>query len=108
MRCQICLNEFIPSKYHPKQKVCPQPSCQRARQLRNEKEWRGKNPDYFKCLGQEAYWKEVRHRYSKLWRTSHKDHLKTYEKTHLDQRREYMRNYMRRYREALDVNRDKT
>jgi hypothetical protein len=50
----------------------------------------------------------VRHRYSKLWRTSHKDHLKTYEKTHQDQRREYMRNYMRRYREALNVNREKT
>ena len=108
MRCRICQNEFIPNKYHPNQQVCFQVSCQKARKLENEKNWRQKNPDYFKSLGQEEHWREIRHRYSKLWRISHKDYLKTYEKAHQDQRREYMRNYMRRYREASYVNRDKT
>lgn len=108
MICRICQKEFIPNKYHPKQQVCFQTACQKARQLENEKSWRQNNPDYFKCLGQEEHWKEVRHRYSKLWRDNHQDYLKNYDKAHQDQRREYMRNYMRRYREALDVNRDKT
>lgn len=107
MRCRICQNEFTPNKYHPNQQVCFQPVCQKARQLQNEKQWREKNPDYFKSLGQGEHWKEVRHRYSKLWRETNKEYLKTYEKAHQDQRREYMRNYMRRYREVLDVNNGK-
>jgi len=107
MRCLICQNEFTPSKYHPRQKVCSQPACQRARQLQNEREWRLRNPDYFKCLGQESQWRQVRHSYSKLWRANHKDYLKTYEQNHKEQRKEYMRNYMRRYRESINVNKDK-
>ncbi len=98
MRCIICQNEFVPNKYHPRQQVCLRSDCQKARQLNNERDWRGENPDYFKSLGQESYWKEVRQRYSKLWRVNHKDYLKSYEKAHQKERREYMRNYMRRYR----------
>lgn len=99
MRCKICQQEFVPNKYHPAQEVCSLPECQRLRQIQNERQWRSRNPDYFKCLGQEAHWRQVRHRYSKLWKDSHKEYLKEYGQKYKEQRKEYMRNYMRRYRE---------
>lgn len=108
MRCKICQNEFIPSKYHPRQEVCSQTECQRVRQIQNERQWRLKNPDYFKCLGQEPSWRENRHRYSRLWKSTHKDYLKEYGQSYKEKRQEYMREYMRRYRLTRNVNRDKS
>lgn len=99
MKCKICQKDFEPNKYHPNQACCPSLQCQKERQLQNEKEWRARNPDYFKCLGQESAWRRNRHHYNKLWRQTHKDYLHEYEKSHREQRREYMREYMRRYRE---------
>jgi len=100
MRCKICNNEFIPSKYRPKQETCSQAACQRRRQIQNLTEWRIRIPDYFKCLGQENSWRENRHRYTQLWKATHKDYIKVYEKEHKQERNDYMREYMRRYREA--------
>ena len=100
MRCKICQIEFIPDKYHPNQQCCPLPKCQRERQVQNEHTWRLRNPNYFKCLGQEGAWRESRYRYNKLWRLTHKDYLKNYEDAHRQQRKEYMREYMRQYRIA--------
>ena len=107
MRCKICQSEFTPNKYHPQQQVCSKPECQKLRQVQNNQEWRKKNPDYFRCLGQAAVWRENRHRYSRLWRLTHKDYLKSYAENHKEQRREYMREYMRRHRQTKPVNRDK-
>lgn len=98
MRCKICQREFTPNKYHPRQQVCFRSDCQHLRQILNERNWRIKNPEYFKCRGQEASWQENRHLYSHEWRMLHKDYLKEYQKRHRQQRREYMREYMRRYR----------
>jgi hypothetical protein len=98
MKCIICNNDFTPSKYRPSQQVCSDPACQRQRQLQNQKEWRIKNPDYFKCLGQESAWQDKRRRYNQLWKSANKEYIKTYENDHKDQRREYMREYMRKYR----------
>lgn len=113
MRCKICQTEFTPNKYHPNQQICSSPECQRRRQILNVKTWRDKNPEYFKCRGQEELWRENRHRYSQLWRMVHKGHLKKYQKTHRQQRREYMREYMRRKRairiqKQASVNRNKS
>jgi len=98
MRCKICQKEFIPSKYRPNQQVCSQSECQRMRQIQNERDWRLKNPDYFKYLDQEPAWKGKRHLYNSLWRGSHKDELKEYELGHSQERKKYMREYMRRWR----------
>ena len=109
MQCKICQKEFIPNKYRPIQTVCSSPDCQRLRQIQNEKEWRIRNPDYFKCLGQEKSWRENRHSYSKLWRTAHKDSIRAYEQRHKEQRRQYMREYMRARRKATEnVNGEKS
>lgn len=108
MRCKICKNEFTLSKYHPRQRVCLRPDCQRTRQIQNERDWRAKNPDYFKYLDQESAWRDKRKRYNQLWKAAHKQELKTYQKARLKQRQEYMREYMRRYRLAGVVNRNKS
>lgn len=108
MRCKICENEFIPNKYHTQQQVCSRLECQRVRQVQNERDWRLKNPDYFKCKGQDAAWRENRHRYSRLWKAAHKEDITNYDHTSQQRRREYMREYMRIYRKAANVNRDKS
>jgi hypothetical protein len=88
----------MPNKYHPNQEVCSSFECQKTRQVKNERDWRMRNPSYFKCLGQEPAWRENRYRYNKLWRSTHKEYLQSYEESHRLQRKEYMREYMRRYR----------
>lgn len=101
MRCKVCNKEFSPSKYNPSQQTCSSSECQHLRQLLNEREWRGRNPDYFRCHGQDQVWQENRYRYVKLWRLAHRDYLREYAKSHAPQRREYMREYMRRYRQSV-------
>ncbi|MBU3959168.1 MAG: hypothetical protein KKH29_03120 [Candidatus Omnitrophica bacterium] len=108
MRCKICQNEFIPNKYRPQQQVCSQPECQKTRQVQNQRVWRIKNPNYFKCLGQDVPWQQSRRQYNRLWKATHKKYLKEQDQSHKGQRREYMREYMRRYRETTLVNRDKS
>lgn len=98
MVCKFCNKKFIANKYRPNQQICSDPACQRLRQLQNQMEWRQKNPDYFKCLGQEQAWQEKRRRYNRLWKAANKGYVKTYETEHREQRREYMREYMRKYR----------
>jgi hypothetical protein len=98
MRCKICQNEFTPDKYHSNQQVCSQAECQKIRQIQNLRDWRIKNPEYFKCRGQEGSWQQVRHRYSREWRKTHKEYLKEYQLGRRQQRREYMREYMRNKR----------
>jgi hypothetical protein len=107
MRCKVCQNEFTPNKYHPQQQVCSSLECQKARQIQNCRNWRFKNPDYFKCQGQASVWRDNRNRYSKKWRLSHKEHLRIYTENHKEDRKAYMRDYMRQYRQQKNVNRDK-
>lgn len=107
MRCKICQKEFIPNKYHPQQQVCFQAECQRLRQTLNSRDWRRKNPDYFKINGQEPVWQEKRRQYVKQWKIAHQDYSKEYQIAHQKERREYMREYMHKYRQRKTVNRDK-
>jgi hypothetical protein len=108
MICKICKDSFTPDKYHPRQQVCLRRECQNARQLNNIRDWRLRNPDYFKCSGQPSVWQANRHRYSKLWRITHKEYQKEYENSHKEQRKTYMREYMRQRRTLLNVNRNKS
>jgi hypothetical protein len=105
MKCLFCGNSFIPSKYRPNQQVCSKPDCQHQRQVNNSKEWRTKNPDYYKTLGQDSAWKSYRNQYSKLWKQSHKDHIKQYHEANRAEKREYMREYMKEYRKKIAENR---
>jgi len=78
--CEICGKEFIPDKYHPYQKVCSSPECQHRRQLKNQRDWRKKNPHYFKYKEKKTEWERKRAQYLKIWRETHKDYFKQYRK----------------------------
>jgi hypothetical protein len=110
MNCRICSREFSPSKYKPQQQVCGQPACQKSRQLENQKQWRLRNPDYFRSLEQDKAWIERRRRYNQLWKETNKESIKIYQKKNKKQRNQYMREYMRNYRINRDsnVNREKS
>ena len=97
--CSICKREFIPNKYSPNQKICSSLECQYQRQLENMKNWRGGNPDYFKCReSKDASWKATCRKRAKRWRETHKEYLALYRQEHKDDHRKYMREYMRKYR----------
>jgi hypothetical protein len=64
-RCSFCQQQFAPSRFHPEQKACSAPACQRQRRHQNRKhklrcdpeyrlgcrdsarKWRARNPDYW-------------------------------------------------------------
>jgi len=101
--CAICGKEFIPNKYRPNQTICSSLECQYHRQLSNMKQWRGKNPDYFKCReSKDASWKATCRERSRRWREMHKEYLALYRQEHKAEHRKYMREYMRKYREKKE------
>ena len=98
--CSICGTSFKPNKYSPRQRVCPKPECQRARQIQSMKEWRQKHPTYFKydeSKGQD--WLRMQRERSRNWRRNNPDKIKFYRQAHLEEYRQYMRDYMRKYRQ---------
>ena len=99
-QCIYCHQPFQANKYSPRQKVCSRPECQHARQIESMRQWRERNPNYFKydeSKGQD--WLNAQRERSRLWRQRNPDKIKQYRQTHLEVYREYMRDYMRRYRQ---------
>ncbi len=98
--CVYCKITFEPNKYSPKQKVCSNPVCQKKRQLDSMKNWRERNPNYFKYDESKGLvWLETQRRRSKVWREKNPDKVRAYRQTHLTEYRSYMREYMRQYRD---------
>ena len=58
-RCDHCGTLYMPDKFHPRQRFCTDPECgkdrRRAYKREYNKEWREKNPNYFK-----EYWLRYR------------------------------------------------
>ena len=96
--CEICSQEFIPSKYRPNQKICSKLECQKERQKRNILSWRERNPAYFRHIHANPHWRNKRSFRSRQWRLTHPDHIRQYREAHRDYYRLYMREYMRQYR----------
>lgn len=76
--CTICGQPFYPNKYHPNQEVCSGPTCQKERQLHNQKKWRKRNPQYFRYKDRKTEWEKKRANYLANWRESHRDYFKQY------------------------------
>ena len=98
--CLFCNKPFTPNKYSPRQQVCPEPECQKKRQLESMKVWRKKNPNYFKydeSKGME--WLQLQRQRSKLWRDNNPNKVRSYRLAHSQEYRQYMRTYMRQYRQ---------
>ena len=76
--CLICGQWFLPSKYHPAQKICSDSECQHQRQLLNQKIWRKENPNYFVYKERETPWQKRRAEYLAKWKKEHKNYFKIY------------------------------
>lgn len=96
-KCKICKKRFVPNKYHPRQKVCLKPECQRIRNQILLKKWYMENPDYFKEWRSEYY-----HQKSKEWRKKHSAYFREYWNSHPEWR-EKRRLYMQIYRKKHNV-----
>ena len=81
-KCRICGYKFVPDRFHPYQKVCSRSECQHKRQLLDQKNWRQKNPEYFKYKEKRTPWERKRAAYLRLWRRLHKDYFKKYSQKH--------------------------
>ena len=77
-RCDICNNLFAPNKFHPSQSVCLRKECQYLRQIRNQKDWRKKNPNYFCYKEKQTFADTRRAEYFRKWREAHLDYFKNY------------------------------
>ena len=97
--CRYCSTSFQPNKYAPRQTVCSNPDCQKKRQLESMRQWREKNPSYFKYDESKGIqWLETQRRRSREWRQKNPDKVRSYRQTHEEEYRSYMREYMQRYR----------
>ncbi|OGW80603.1 MAG: hypothetical protein A3C47_06355 [Omnitrophica bacterium RIFCSPHIGHO2_02_FULL_51_18] len=98
--CRYCNSSFLPNKYAPRQTVCSNLECQKKRQLESMRQWREKNPSYFKYDESKGIqWLEIQRRRSREWRQRNPDKVRAYRQTHEDEYRRYMREYMQRYRQ---------
>ena len=98
--CRFCNLSFLPNKYAPRQTVCSSADCQKKRQLESMRQWRDKNPNYFKYDESKGIqWLETQRRRSQEWRQRNPDKVRAYRQAHEDEDRRYMREYMQRYRQ---------
>lgn len=98
--CIHCGVPFVPNKYSPRQKICSGSACQKKRQLESMRQWRERNPQYFKYDESKGLvWLETQRNRSRVWRERNPDKVRQYRQTHNAAYREYMKEYMRRYRE---------
>lgn len=102
--CIYCKSAFTPNKYSPRQKICASAECQKKRQLDSMRQWRERNPNYFKYDESKGpVWLEAQRRRSKQWREKNPEKVRAYRENHSTEYRQYMKEYMRRYREKKRV-----
>lgn len=66
--CPFCGNGFQPSQYHPNQRICSSPECQRRRRR-----------DYHKTkLANDPVYKEQCQDSQKIWRSKNRSYMKHY------------------------------
>jgi hypothetical protein len=71
-RCRYCQRLFQPSRFHPQQAVCSQPSCQQQRQRDYHREKIASDAVYRQvCLESPRKWREAHPGYWKDYRQSH-------------------------------------
>ena len=98
--CLFCETAFTPNKYSPGQKICSGADCQKKRQWESMRQWRKKNPNYFKYDDSKGLeWLELQRKRSKIWRDKNPEKVRSYRTVHSRQYRDYMREYMRQYRQ---------
>jgi hypothetical protein len=70
--CPLCQQSFLPSRFHPQQRVCSAAACQRQRQQQNRQQKLLTDPEYQQVCRDSA----------RQWRASHPDYWKQYRDSH--------------------------
>jgi hypothetical protein len=107
--CRYCKKLFIPSRYHPKQEVCPSEECQRRR----------KREYHRKKITEDSVYRQICADSRKNWRENNPDYQRQYRKNHeaaseRNRQKQYVRNRRRRLLRivknnlAIDVTRSYT
>jgi hypothetical protein len=71
-RCRYCQQVFRPDPYHPQQRVCSQPACQRQRRSDYHRQKIASDPVYQQvCLDSPRKWRKAHPEYWKQYRQDH-------------------------------------
>jgi len=83
-RCPYCQQVFRPAPYHPQQRVCRQPACQRQRRHDYHRQKIASDPVYQQvCLDSPRKWRE---RHPDYWKKYRQDHPQQVERNRWQQR----------------------
>lgn len=83
-RCPYCQQVFQPASYHPQQRVCRQPACQRQRRSDYHRQKIASDPVYQQvCLDSPRKWRRANPDY---WRKYRQDHPQQVERNRWQQR----------------------
>ena len=83
-RCRYCRQVFCPDPYHPQQRVCSQPACQRQRRSDYHRQKITSDPVYQQvCLESPRKWRKTHPDY---WRKYRRDHPQQVERNRWRQR----------------------
>jgi hypothetical protein len=105
-RCPYCHKPFKPSRFHPNQKVCHSPECQRKRRKDYHRKKIVIDPEYRQvCADSRKKWRENHPGYQQLYRSQHKEYceqnrLKQHERNQKRQLSIIVKNNM-----AIDIKR---
>jgi len=71
-RCHYCQQVFQPVRYHPQQRVCSRPDCQRQRRRDYHRQKIASDPIYRQvCLDSPGKWRKAHPGYWNLYRRDH-------------------------------------
>lgn len=71
-RCRYCCREFVPSIFHPAQKVCSSVECQKRRRTEDHRARYHSDPEY-RLVCRES---------DRKWRDRHRDYQRNYRRRH--------------------------
>lgn len=104
-KCVICGRYFSPKPCAYRQIVCSRKKCKAIKRKINFKNWKNKNPDYYKTKKEKVlsdYWK----RRAKTFRENHPEYIRNWTMQNRNKRRIYIKKYMREYRLNLSSERE--
>jgi hypothetical protein len=86
--CPFCSSEFQPSRYHPDQRICASPDCQRRRRRDYHKSKLVNDPAYREqCRDSQKHWRDKNRGYMKRYRAQAEQGPRTAKSTLLDKLR---------------------
>ena len=93
-KCPFCRNLFIPSRYHPQQRVCSRKECQQRRKREYHRRKLETDPVYREtCRDSRLKWRERNPDYQRRYRIKHPEYVEQNRQSqhHRDRRKRWGR-----------------